>query len=68
MTHRFVIGGTDSAYIEHDGVVSSTDKAKCFQIENELVWVPRSQILDENDELVAIPKWLADKKGLESAW
>lgn len=58
----------DLAYIEHDGVLHESPDAILYQIENEEIWLPKSQIKDSGEELVAIPKWLADKKGLKSGW
>jgi hypothetical protein len=56
------------AYLEHDGVIRETDKAKLFKIGDEEVWIPKSQIEDEGDEVVAIPTWLSEAKGLRSDW
>jgi hypothetical protein len=60
--------GDNFAWLEHDGVIRETDKAKCFLIENEEIWIPKSLIKDENEELVAVPQWFAKKNGLESDW
>jgi hypothetical protein len=65
---RQVYGDDGLAWIDHDGVVAETEKAKLYSIGNEEIWLPKSQIEDENEELVAIPKWLAEKKGLGSDW
>lgn len=66
---RSVHGGTgDLAYIEHDGVIHETDDALLYSIGGEKVWIPKSWIKDKNDEIIAIPKKLADEKGLESDW
>ncbi len=56
------------AYLDHEGVLAETDKAKLFKIEGEEVWLPKSQIEDEGEEIVAVPKWLADAKNLEGSW
>jgi hypothetical protein len=60
--------GDDHVWLDHDGVIRETEKAKCFSIENEDVWIPISQIEDENDELVAVSKWFAEQRGLEGTW
>jgi hypothetical protein len=54
----------DEAWLDHDGVVRETDKAKLFRIGGHDVWLPKSRILDENDELVCVPRWIAGEKGL----
>lgn len=66
---KSVYGGTDGlAYIEHDGIARETDKATLYRIRGEEVWLPKSQIKDSNEEIVAIPAWLAEKHDLESDW
>lgn len=65
---KSVYNPDDLTYIDHDGVIHETDKAKLFSIEGDKVWLPKSKIRDEGDDIVAIPKWLAEKKGLESSW
>lgn len=63
-----VYGDDSLAYVDHEGIIRETNDAKLFRIHDEEIWLPKSQIKDENDEIVAIPKWLASKKGLESDW
>ena len=66
---RHIYGGNDgSAYLEYDAVLRETTGAKLYQIHNEEIWLPKSQIQDDNGELVVIPAWLASQKGLESDW
>lgn len=66
MTKRFVIGddADDAVWLDHEGVRRETDKAKLFVIDGQEVWIPKGQIVDEGDDLVGIPRWLADSKGL----
>ena len=50
--------------INHDGVIHETNGAKLFQVGDEKVWIPRSQILDEDDDTFSVPQWLAEEKEL----
>ncbi len=68
MPRRTVVDSDDLCYLEHEGIIRETPDAKLFAIHGEEVWLPKSQIKDEGDELVAIPLWLAQKRGLESDW
>jgi len=66
---RQVYGSTDDlAYVDHDGLLRESEKAKLFSIDNEEIWIPKSQLVDEGDEVIAIPRWLAEEKGLKSDW
>jgi hypothetical protein len=56
------------AYIDHDGIQRKTAKAALYSIGGEEIWLPLSQIKDSNDEIVVIPKWLAEKNDLDSDW
>lgn len=59
--------GDEPAYIECE-VKRSTEKALLVDVDGDEYWLPRSQIVDEGDGIVAIPQWLADKEGLEGAY
>ena len=61
-------GDDDLAYIEYETVEAETEKAYLFKISGGTHWVPKSQIRDKGEELFAIPKWLADAKGLEGSY
>lgn len=50
--------------IDIDGVVRESDKAKLFKTSEGEVWIPKSQIVDEGDDVITIPEWLAVEKGL----
>ena len=65
---RQVIDQGDLVYLDHQGVKKETDMAKLYDLGDQQVWIPKSQIKDENDEIVAIPRWLAEAKGLEGDW
>jgi hypothetical protein len=60
--------GNDPTPIAHYGIRRETDDAVLFKIEDgllgETVWIPKSQILDQNDDLFEIPEWLAIERGL----
>jgi len=61
-------GNDNLAYIEFESIEAETDMAILFKVDGEDVWIPKSQLEDQGEELFAIPKWLADKKGLESSY
>ena len=64
-----IYGGNDgSAYLEYDAKLRETNMAVLYQIDNEEIWIPKSQIEDDNGEILVIPLWLADKNNLESDW
>ena len=50
--------------IYFDELIHTTAEAKLYQIEDQQVWIPISQIEDENDDWFEIPYWLALDKGL----
>ena len=59
--------------IDFDEIEVTTDDAIKIVIDQEKVWIPRSQILDEMDDdfeigsgpgWIEIPEWLALEKGL----
>lgn len=56
--------------IEHEGIErdSPSDDAVLFFCQEELVWIPRSQLHDYDDEMMVIPSWLADQRELEPDW
>lgn len=58
----------DDVYLEHDGCLRETDKAKLYSVHGEEIWIPKSVIKDDGDEIVIVAKWFASKNGLESDW
>lgn len=46
-------------------VVKLSDKAILLIIDDEEVWLPRSQITEMTEETVTVTKWIADEKGLD---
>jgi len=65
---RTVYGSDDCVYIDHEGIVVERPKAVLYNIHGEEVWIPRSVIEDENEELVAVQKWWANKNGIRGDW
>lgn len=56
------------SYIDHGGILRKSAKANLYKIDDREVWIPISQIEDDNGEILVIPKWLADKNNLKSKW
>jgi len=52
--------------IPFDAIIHQTDKAVLFDVGDEEVWLPKSQIesIDETGKNVTIPVWLATEKEL----
>lgn len=63
------MAGGHSDIVDVDYSVIKIDDPKykgiLFKIDGKDVWLPRSLIeVDEDDKTVAMPKWLAQEKGL----
>ena len=55
----------DTTEVDYDDIEHETDAAVMFLIDNRLVWLPKSQISFDRDELtIELPVWLATEKGL----
>ena len=68
IAHRQSVGD-DIAWITFDAILRESDKAYLFDLGDGVhVWLPKSQIEDLGDDVVGIPKWLAEEKELESDW
>lgn len=65
---RTVYGNDDCIYIDHEGIEHQSNKATLFKIHGEKVWIPKSVIDDEGDEIVAVKKWWAQKEGIRGDW
>lgn len=48
----------------YSGIKKKTDKAGLYIIEGHEFWLPFSQIEDDGDDTVLVPRWLAEEKGL----
>ena len=57
--------GTSTGWISHEGVLKSTHDAVLFDIGDEEVWVPKSQIVDQDDDTVGINLWWLRKKRMQ---
>ena len=57
----------DEITFDYDEQLAETDKAFLFEVDGENVWIPKSEIIDHNEEKeqVTIPMWLAREKGLD---
>ena len=51
--------------IGFDNIEHETPDAVMFEIDNLLVWLPKSKIeFDRDDHTIELPEWLATEKGL----
>lgn len=63
---------TESVWVDFDEKKTITDDAILFDFDGEEIWIPRSQILDEDFDddgskkhgSIEIPEWLAEDRGL----
>lgn len=63
---------TSSDFSFQARIIRETEKAFLFELEDQKVWMPKSQILgkkqiDHQLWKVTIPGWLADEKEIEDA-
>ncbi len=50
---------------DYEEIVVETNKAVLIKIDDEEIWFPSSQVkIDQQDQTVYIPEWLATEKGL----
>lgn len=55
----------ETVEVEFDRRITETDDAVLFEIDaGEQVWIPKSEILDEEDGWLTIPRRLAEEKEL----
>ena len=56
--------------IHHDGIITTTDMARLFRVDDEEIWIPNSLIeyydedLHDGHGIVTIPAWFAEKEEL----
>ena len=59
----------EAVAVTYHAVVNETDRALFLKIEagalGRKVWIPKSQIVDRDDENVLVPRWLAEEKDLD---
>ena len=65
---RFIMEDDDVVWIDHQGVARETDKAKLVDIHDEKTWVPKSVIVDENEEHIGVKGWWARQRGIDGDW
>jgi len=52
--------------IQYDELVTETDNAFGLEIDEKLVWLPKSLcMIDEDEKIIDCSDWLAYEKGLE---
>lgn len=54
----------ETVHVDHDGVVRESTVAKLFSTAEGDVWIPKVEIVDEDDRTVGIPRWLAEDREL----
>ena len=60
-----------SLEVEYEKILTETTEAVLFLVEDEEVWIPKSQMEEEIEDLdreggeFTIPEWLAVEKGLD---
>ena len=61
-------GSEEPVEIPHDGVLVDEDQHKSilFDIDGEEVWLPRTEIVEQDDNTVTIPRWLAEDRDLDA--
>ena len=59
-----VMGRNDPVHIAYDEILIDRKLAILLRIDREEVWIPKSQVLDEGENWVEIPEWLALEKSL----
>jgi len=48
-----------------DEIIKETEAAWCLDVGDAKVWIPKSQgTIDEDENTIEIPEWLAYEKGL----
>ena len=65
MVRRVTTDSDSVAYLDVEEKVRETEKAVLFKTtDHGEVWIPKSMIEDEGDDLVGVKKWWAGKEGL----
>ncbi len=57
---------SDTVEISYDEIVTETDMAILFKDDKDQFWIPKSMIddHDEDDKIVSVYEWFAEKEGL----
>lgn len=54
----------ETCIINYDEEKTETKAAKLFDLGGDMVWIPKSQLVDQDNHSFEIPEWLAIEKGL----
>jgi hypothetical protein len=54
--------------IAHQGIEHVTDKAALVIVHGSKIWVPKSQIVDADEENLVVTSWWADKNDVNPDW
>ena len=58
----------DTIGIEHQGIEHVTDKAALIIKDGSKIWIPKSQIVDADDEHLVVTQWWADSNDIAGDW
>ncbi len=60
-------GRNEPVEIPHDGVILDEKQYKSilFSIGGEEIWLPRVEIVEQDDDTVTIPQWLARDREID---
>ncbi|MEE8240113.1 MAG: hypothetical protein V3R16_02495 [Nitrospirales bacterium] len=50
--------------VDYDDELTETTGAVLFSINGNGIWIPKSQIIDQDGGTITIPEWLAMEEGL----
>ena len=53
--------GSD-CWISHEGLIRESAKGLCFRIKGDPVWLPRSQIVSQEEARVQVTPWLKQQR------
>lgn len=56
--------GTETVAVEYDSIEHVTDKAALVCISGDNYWLPKSQIVEGDDEYIIITRWFAEKENI----
>lgn len=59
------MSNADLCTLPYDGVLADNGTSVKFQIGDDKVWFPHSEIAEQTDEYVTVPLWLAVDRGVE---
>ena len=66
---RQVYGSEDgTVYLDHTGVVHETEKAILYKTATGDLWVPKSVIEDDGEDIVGVKRWWASANKIKGDW